>query len=152
MIKDRNGIRDYAVVAFGRVARLGFPTVSEYKNQICAEIRAKMATQDPQDIVIACESAIAHHAPVIADIDAVMRTFDTLRAQNADDIVKAVIAVYCAPGGDTWRQNVITYRIRAFAIKHYYGERTVHRMLKKAQMMFARYRGLAVEDEEGDIK
>lgn len=148
MIKDRNGIRDYAVAAFGRVARLGFPTVSEYKNQICAEIRAKMATQDPQDIVIACESAIARHATIIADIDAVLRTFEELGSQGMGDAVQAVIAVYCAPGADTWRQNVITYRIRAFAIEHYYSEHTVQRMLKKAQMMFARYRGLTVMEDE----
>ena len=148
MKKDRFGIHDYALAAFGRVARLGFPTVRAQEERIREDVRRKMAMSDPAAVVIACENAIRAREAILCDIRAFCRMVETLEAEGKAEVVEALKAIYCDDSADVRKRNVITYRVRKFAREHYMDERTVKRWLAYALMLFAKYRGLVTIEEE----
>ncbi len=141
MKKDR--IRDYAEDSFRLYAKYGYPTREQFEDSIRRSVQRDMRNKNPEEVLLVAEDLVIKKKSLADDIEAVEKTFDILKKQNKDYIIKAVKAVYCVSPNAKTRRNEISMRARAFSIHISADISTVFRWLEHARRLYAKVRGLA---------
>lgn len=147
MRKDR--ITDYATAAFKDYAKYGATSrelASKLYSRAALTAAEHIGVEAPKNnvgaAIAAAEKTTEECAPLLADMEAVERTFEHLK--NKGHIIDAVKAVYMAEPFQPLSQREIGRRVINFAVNYPADVRTVYKWLKQARQLFAFYRGLNV--------
>ena len=143
-------IRDYATEAFRFYARVG--GAGRYRQALWE--RALMEREKSQGLgsgiakpceaaLVRAERAVMEADGAIADLEAVERTLEYIRAQkNGQDVLRAVEMVYLKEPEKEFGRGEMTARVRQAEMAIPASEKTVYRWLEAARTEFARERGL----------
>lgn len=140
------------------IAEDGFADYARWRGctrERCVEI-IRSATYEqyqelsPDKVMVKADEAVAEAAPLLNSIEAVHKTFETLKRNQKGYIVDAVKFVYCESPNRKPSRNEISMRIRAFAMKSYADDRTIYRWLREARSLYAYYLGVCSVDRACD--
>lgn len=153
MKKDH--LRDYATNAFRTYASVGSPTYEEMRQRILDDIINRSAERDltgggvarpTEAMILAAEEQLDRSAGKLADILAVIRTVDRIKAhKDGDMILRSLREVYFVHPFRSPEKGEISARVRAVASRNFTDERTVYRWLSAARDIFSVERGLNIE-------
>lgn len=140
------------------IAEDGFADYAKWRGctrERCVEIirratREQFQELPPDKVMVKADEAVAEAKPLLDSIEAVHRTFDTLRRNKKEYIIDAVEFVYCSSPNRKPARNEISMRIRAYAMRIYADDRTVYRWLREARNLYAYYLGVYAVDRASD--
>ena len=149
MARKKEFFMDYATHAFNRYASLGCPTKEEYEKRIREDVYRRLALMEPALIVSKANATVKAQTPLLDDIDAVQKVFETLDRENKPYISAAIRAVYFPRLPRNQIKGIWGARIQHYSMECPCHPSTVYRWLKSSRLLFAKYRGLytGIDDE-----
>lgn len=154
-------VRLYATAAFVEYYKLGCPTRKQYEDYLRNTVYKKLEQKDPQTIMRVADNVIFENRALLADLDAVDKTFSMLygnipmvginRAhalKNGADVAEAVKGVYFGLHRGKPATKRIHERVVAHAVSVYADPSTVYRWLAQARALFAVNRGLVMDNDK----
>lgn len=158
-MRNKDHLRDYATNAFRVYAAAGCPTYEQMRQQVLDDVMNRSTdnsavrgdiSRPTEAMVLAAESRLDQAVGKLADIMAVIRALDQLKAhRDGEAICRCLKAVYFVHPFRLPMRGEISSRVRAAAEREYVDDRTVYRWLAVARKVFAVERGLNVVSSGG---
>ena len=146
----KDNARDIAVGGFLDFGRWKGCTREQCVEVIRCATKEEFQEYPPESVMLKADEAVREAKPLLDSLEAVHRTFETLRRNKKDYIIDAVKFVYCDRPDETKSRNEISMRIRAYAMRIYADERTVYRWLREARILYAYHLGVHTVDRVSD--